>query len=176
MGTELKHCIETAEIVCVGTELLVGQTVNTNAAWLAHELSLLGISMYYQTVVGDNPKRLREALEVALGRSDLVITTGGLGPTQDDITMSTAATVFGRDMRLHEPSKEAIESYFQRAGRVVCPNNLKQAFFPEGAIVLPNHNGTAPGAILTSNDDHPKALALLPGPPSEMHLMFREGL
>jgi len=170
--------IRSAEILCVGTELLLGQIVNTNAAWLARELSLLGINSYYQSVVGDNPERLLAALQLAAGRSDLVMITGGLGPTQDDLTMATAARFAGLQMQMHEPSRRAIMDYFQHLGRrEVTENNWKQAMLPEKAIVMPNHNGTAPGAILEiEHDGRFIRLILLPGPPSEMQLMFRESV
>ena len=166
-----------AEILCVGTELLLGQIVNTNAAWLARELSLLGIYSYYQSVVGDNPDRLQSALELAAGRSDLIILTGGLGPTQDDLTMAVAADFAGQKLILHEPSRLAIEGYFRSLGREVTLNNWKQAMMPEKALVLPNHNGTAPGAIIPlSWQGRAINLVLLPGPPSEMQLMFTESV
>lgn len=170
--------IKSAELICVGTELLLGQIVNTNAAWLAKELSLAGIYSYYQTVVGDNPERLAACLEQAAGRSDLVILTGGLGPTQDDLTMAVAARVAGLPLRLHEPSRSAIASYFHSMGRSqVTENNWKQALMPDPAIVLPNHNGTAPGAIIEmTRQNHLCRLVLLPGPPSEMQLMYRESV
>ncbi len=170
--------INAAEILCVGTELLLGQIVNTNAAWLARELSLLGINSYYQTVVGDNADRLQAVLQLAADRSDLIILTGGLGPTQDDLTMAGAARFAGLQLHLHEPSRAAIQDYFHSIGRrEVTANNWKQALLPDGAIVLPNHNGTAPGAILeTVRAGRPVRLILLPGPPSEMQLMFRESV
>lgn len=170
--------IRKAEIICVGTELLLGQIINTNAAWLARELSLLGLHSFYQTVVGDNPGRLADCLRQATGRSDIVVLTGGLGPTQDDITMAVAAQVAGLPLRLHEPSRAAILDYFQRMGRrQVTDNNWKQAHLPDPCIPLPNHNGTAPGAILASEQpDHTCHLILLPGPPSEMQLMFSESV
>jgi nicotinamide-nucleotide amidase len=178
MHETLTNEIQSAEILCVGTELLLGQIVNTNAAWLARELSLLGIYSYYQTVVGDNPERLAEVLAIAAGRTDLIILTGGLGPTQDDLTMAGAAAFAGKRLVLHEPSKTAIQDYFHSLGRrQVTHNNWKQAMMPEGALVLPNHNGTAPGAVLeTAFEGHTVTLALLPGPPREMQLMFRESL
>lgn len=165
--------IETCELLTCGTEILMGQIVNTNAAYLARKLPLLGISSQYQTTVGDNPERLDAALRTALGRSDCVIMTGGLGPTEDDISMAAAARVSGRAMVCHEPSAAAIRAYFDRLGRRVTDNNFKQALIPEGATVLPNHNGTAPGAIVPVGDE-PEAryIILLPGPPMENHMMF----
>ncbi|MEA4888268.1 MAG: competence/damage-inducible protein A [Clostridiaceae bacterium] len=170
--------IKNAEILCVGTELLLGQITNTNAAWLARELSLTGIHSYYQTVVGDNPERLSAMLELAAGRSDLIILTGGLGPTQDDLTMAVAAQVAGLPLKLHEPSRAAIEHYFTQTGRrQITDNNWKQALMPDPSIVLPNHNGTAPGAIFEMRrGEKVCTLVLLPGPPSEMQLMFRESV
>ncbi|NLK89032.1 MAG: competence/damage-inducible protein A [Clostridiaceae bacterium] len=171
--------IRSAEIICVGTELLLGQIINTNAAWLARELSLLGIYSYYQTVVGDNAERLTDMLKTATGRSDLIILTGGLGPTQDDLTMATVAAFAGRPMLLHQESQEAIAARFQLMHqRHVPSNNWKQAMMPEGALVLPNKNGTAPGAMLTipTSDNRAVTLVMLPGPPSEMQPMFSESV
>ncbi len=171
--------IRSAEIICVGTELLLGQIINTNAAWLARELSLLGIYSYYQTVVGDNAERLTNMLETATGRSDLIILTGGLGPTQDDLTMATVAAFAGRPMLLHQESQQAIAARFQLMHqRRVPSNNWKQAMMPEGALVLPNNNGTAPGAMLTiaSSNNGTVTLVMLPGPPSEMQPMFNESV
>lgn len=170
--------IRSAEIICVGTELLLGQIINSNAAWLAQRLSELGISSYYQTVVGDNRQRLRQCLEMAAKRSDLILLTGGLGPTQDDLTMSVAAEFTGKKLELHEPSRKAIADYFTRLGRFsICDNNWKQAMMPEGALVLANNNGTAPGALIEYSREKAKGyIVLLPGPPSEMRLMFDESV
>ncbi len=167
-----------AEIICVGTELLLGQIVNTNAAWLASQLSLAGVYSYYQTVVGDNKQRLAASIRQAAGRADLVILTGGLGPTQDDITMATAAAVAGQRLILHQPSRQAIAAYFTRMGRrQVTDNNWKQALMPEKALVLPNNNGTAPGAIIEyKSKEQSSYLILLPGPPAEMQLMYQESV
>lgn len=170
--------IRTGEILCVGTELLVGQIVNTNASWLAGRLALLGISSYYQTVVGDNPERILEAMRQASKRSDLIVVTGGLGPTSDDLTMAIAAKLVNRDLVLHQPSRDAITEIFRRMGRVdsdITENNWKQAMMPEQAHIMPNGNGTAPGAILEYEvEGHPVTMILLPGPPSEMQPMFIE--
>lgn len=171
--------IRSAEILCVGTEILLGQIINTNAAWLARELSLLGIHSYYQTVVGDNSERLINMLRLAASRSDLIILTGGLGPTQDDLTMASVASFAGLPLQIHEESKVAIASYFKRMGRhSVSGNNWKQAMMPEGATVLPNRNGTAPGAVLEIpfGENRSIALVLLPGPPSEMQPMFTDSV
>ncbi|MBE6558244.1 MAG: competence/damage-inducible protein A [Ruminococcaceae bacterium] len=166
--------IITAEILCVGTELLLGDIVNTNASFLAKQLASLGISVYHQSVVGDHAERLTAALQDAFsghGRpaADLVILSGGLGPTYDDMTKETVAAFFGRKMYCHEPSLAAIKEYFERTGRVMSENNRKQAMMPEGAVVLPNPYGTAPG--LAVGDDTRTAI-LLPGPPSELIPMF----
>ena len=172
---EILHTIDSAEILCVGTELLIGQTLNTNAHFLAGELSLLGISSYYQTVVGDNRKRLEEAIRQAAKRSDCVLLTGGLGPTTDDITMEMGARAAGVPLERHEPTVEALKKIFSRAGREMTPNNMKQSLLPKGGHVLPNGNGTAPGCILeTEVAGHHSVLVLLPGPPSELRPMFLE--
>ena len=164
--------IHRAEILCVGTELLIGDIVNTNAAYLARGLANLGIGVYRQSVVGDNPARLTEDLETALSRADLVITSGGLGPTEDDLTKETAAAVFGRKMLLHEPSLARIKAYFAATGREMTENNRKQAMMPEGAIVFENSYGTAPALALVREDG--KTLVLLPGPPRELKPLFSE--
>ena len=175
-GETSGKAIKIGEILCVGTELLLGQIVNTNAAWIARQLTMLGISSYYQTVVGDNPDRMRQAMHTAADRSDLIVITGGLGPTADDLTMSIAAEVAGQPLVEHTPSRAAIAGYFQRLGRTnITENNWKQALLPRDAIVLANNNGTAPGAILEfTRNLKPKVMILLPGPPSEMTLMFQE--
>lgn len=161
-----------AEILCVGTELLIGDIVNTNAAYLARRLATLGIGVYRQSVVGDNADRLAADLESALSRADLVITSGGLGPTVDDLTKETAARVFGRKMQCHEPSLARIEAYFAATGRVMTENNKKQAMMPEGAIVFENDYGTAPALALEREDG--KVLVMLPGPPRELEPIFAE--
>lgn len=169
--------IKTAEIVAVGTELLIGQTMNSNAHYLAGQLTLLGINSYYQTVVGDNPERLSEALTLAVTRSDLVITSGGLGPTADDITMEFAAKLAGKDLVKDPESEARIAEYFLSSNRTPSANNWKQAMLPEGAYIMANNNGTAPGAIITfSFQGQTKAIACLPGPPSELQPMFENCL
>ena len=159
----------TGEILCVGTELLLGDIINTNAAFLARELAALGIGVYHQTVVGDNGGRLREAVELALSRSDLLVMTGGLGPTYDDITKETATKALGKKLVWNQQAYDRMEAYFARTGRVMSENNRKQAMMPEGAVVFQNENGTAPGAAMESGE---KVIVLLPGPPSEMEPMF----
>lgn len=159
----------TAEIICVGTELLLGNTVNTNGAFLAERCAFLGLSTYYQTVVGDNPERLSDVIRTALDRSDVVILSGGLGPTEDDLTKETAAAVQGIPLVMDEESKEHIISYFAGRGKKITDNNWKQAMVPEGSIVLKNANGTAPGIIIEAEG---KITVLLPGPPGELIPMF----
>lgn len=161
------------EFIFVGTELLLGNIVNTNAAYLSEKCAGLGLSCYYQTVVGDNESRLTGVLQMAMDRSDIVILSGGLGPTEDDLTKEVAAKVCGRTLYMHEPSRMAIESYFVKRGIELTDNNWKQAMMPEGAIVLENHNGTAPGAVIEA--DKAKVI-LLPGPPNELHPMFEESV
>ncbi len=160
-----------AEKLCVGTELLLGDIVNTNAQYLARRLSELGIFVYHQSVIGDNPERLKDAYKLAFSRSDLVITTGGLGPTKDDLTKEVAFEYFGKESVLHNESLEIIEGYFNKLGKPMSESNKKQAYFPEDAIILPNNNGTAPGCII---DEEGKILITLPGPPKEMKPMFEE--
>ena len=160
-----------AEILLVGTELLLGDIMDTNGKYLARELSKLGIDLYYQTVVGDNPKRLKEAVFKALERSDVVISSGGLGPTCDDITRETLAEAFGLELELNAPTVERLESFFKSVGRKMTDNNLRQAMVPEGATVLTNDWGTAPGLYMTKDEKH---AFLLPGPPRELEPMFGE--
>ena len=162
---------DAAEILCIGTEILLGNIVNTNSADISRGLAELGINMYHHTVVGDNPERLKEALETAFSRSNIVITTGGLGPTYDDLTKETIAAYFGRKLIQHGPSIQSIKSFFRRIGGEMTENNLKQAMMPEGCMVLENHYGTAPGAILEGDG---KIAIMMPGPPREMGPMFRE--
>ncbi len=157
----------TAEILCVGTELLLGDIINTNASTLARRLASLGIHLYHQTVVGDHPGRLSDALKSALSRSDIVITSGGLGPTYDDLTRETVADALGLPLSLDETVLKTIRTYFARTGRVMTPNNERQAMVPRGATVLPNACGTAPGLIVPSEDGR-KTVILLPGPPNEL--------
>lgn len=161
----------TGEILCVGTELLLGDILNTNAAFLARQLAELGIGVYHQTVVGDNPGRLGEAVALALSRSDLLVMTGGLGPTYDDITKETAAAALGKKLVWNQQAYDRMEAYFARTGRVMSENNRKQAYVPEGAVVFQNENGTAPGMAMQAKG---KLVILLPGPPNEMEPMFQD--
>lgn len=160
-----------AEILSVGTELLLGNIVNTNTQYLANGLAQLGVNVLYQSVVGDNEARLIEVLKLALSRSDIVITTGGLGPTGDDITRETIAKVIGRRLVRDEHSMEVIRDYFARTGRKMGPSNEKQAMLPEGCIVLQNDWGTAPGCIVEQDG---KSIIMLPGPPREMGPLFEQ--
>lgn len=163
-----------AELISVGTELLLGNIVNTNAAFLARECAKLGLSLYYQTTVGDNPERLRETVRQALERSDVVILGGGLGPTQDDLTKEITAEVFGQKLKEDAHTRERIQTYFDARGtKNITENNWKQAMVPEEAIVVDNDNGTAPGLILEKDG---KIAILLPGPPNELIPMFRKDI
>ncbi|MBU5226658.1 competence/damage-inducible protein A [Clostridium senegalense] len=161
------------EIIAVGTELLLGDILNTNAQYLSRRLSELGIFCYHQSVVGDNPQRLKETYELAFKRADLVITTGGLGPTKDDLTKEISFEFFRKESVLHEESLKRIEDRFEKMGREMAKNNIKQAYFPKDAIVLRNDNGTAPGCIINENN---KILINLPGPPKEMKPMFENSV
>ena len=163
--------IKNAEILCVGTELLLGEVVNTNAAYLCRELARLGISVYHTAVVGDNPSRLENAVKNALKQADLLILTGGLGPTYDDLTKETVAATLGLPMVRDEKILLDIEKYFTETGRPMPPNNAKQADIPEGAFAIPNRTGTAPGIFIEKDE---KVVVLLPGPPFEMKPMFEE--
>ena len=164
----------TAELISVGTELLLGNIVNTNAAFLSRECAKLGLSVYYQTTVGDNPERLKAAVLQAYERSDVIILGGGLGPTQDDLTKEITAEVFGQKLKEDAHTRERIQEYFNIRGTEDIPeNNWKQALVPEGAVVVDNDNGTAPGLILEKNG---KIAVLLPGPPNELIPMFRKDI
>lgn len=159
------------ELISVGTELLLGNIVNTNARFLAEKCALLGLSMYNQVVVGDNRERLADAVKTALSRSDLVILTGGLGPTEDDLTKETCAEAMGYGLVEDAHTRARIEEYFKNSiFKEIPDNNWKQAMVPEGAIVLDNDNGTAPGLILEKDG---KRAVLLPGPPNEMIPLFQ---
>ena len=163
-----------AEILCVGTELLLGDIINTNAAYIARRLADLGIPVYRQAVVGDNPGRLTEELLAAFARSDLVVLTGGLGPTCDDLTKETVAALFDRPMEMDAASLREMERFFAATGREMTKNNEKQALLPQGCEVFSNTCGTAPGLALTGNVGNlcDRTAILLPGPPREMKAMF----
>ncbi|MGE5628676.1 MAG: competence/damage-inducible protein A [Solirubrobacterales bacterium] len=158
-----------AEIISVGTELLLGDIVNTNAQYLARRLADYGIPVFHQSVVGDNSKRLKDEFSEAFKRCNIIITTGGLGPTSDDITKEIAAEYFNKEMIIDQGSLNKLEEIFLKQNRTLTLSNKKQAYFPKGCIILPNHNGTAPGCIINEND---KILVVLPGPPREVQPMF----
>ncbi len=160
-----------AEIIAVGTELLLGQIVNTNAQYLSQQLANLGIGIYYQTVVGDNQERLAETVRQSLARAEIVILTGGLGPTADDLTRDAVALAMDRPLAFDEEVWETIAARMRRFGRKIPENNKRQAMVPRGARVLPNPNGTAPGLAIASDS---QLVVLLPGPPREMQPMFLE--
>lgn len=159
------------EILSVGTEILLGDILNTNTRFLSAELAGMGISVLRHTTVGDNPGRLRDAVETALGRSDIVIATGGLGPTADDITKEICCEVMGFELTPDEDILNEIKSYFYKKGTEMPATNAKQAEVPVGGTVFHNNHGTAPGIGLKKNG---KCIVLLPGPPHEMEFMFRE--
>ena len=160
------------ELISVGTELLLGNIVNTNTQFLAEKCALLGLSMYHQVTVGDNRERLTQVIRTALDRSDIVILTGGLGPTEDDLTKEVCAEVMGFSLAEDPHTRQMIESYFKNnIYKEIPDNNWKQAIVPQGAIVLDNHNGTAPGLILEKDN---KTAILLPGPPNELIPLFNE--
>lgn len=162
-----------SEIICVGTELLMGDVLNTNASVIASKLAMLGINCYYHTVVGDNPIRLKDVVLKALERSDLIVLTGGLGPTYDDLTKEVVADALGLSMHFDHEIYKGIEDYFNRMGRIPTKNNERQAFVPYGAKVLVNHHGTAPGILIEHKD---KVVILLPGPPHELIHMFDDSV
>lgn len=157
-----------AEIISVGTELLLGQVVNTDTTIVARELSALGINLLYSAVVGDNVERLKLAVETAISRSDLLIMTGGLGPTTDDLTKETTAACAGKRLVLHQPSLDRILNYFNE--KKVSSNQEKQAWLPEGCTVFQNDNGTAPGCAFQAQSGC--TVIMLPGPPSELEPML----
>lgn len=162
----------TAEIIAVGTELLLGDILNTNAQFLARELASLGITVYYQSVVGDNAARLEALVRTARERSDLLVFTGGLGPTDDDLTKQTVAKAYGDTLRFDPEELEKIRSFFERWGRTMPPSNEKQAYVPVHGRKIVNNNGTAPGMIFEDTVCKGKYAVLLPGPPKEMQPMF----
>ena len=161
-----------AELIAVGTEILLGNIANTDAQILSEKLAELGINVLYHTVVGDNPKRLREALELARTRVDIIITTGGLGPTYDDLTKQTICDAFGRRNVLYPELETWLRELFAARKRPMAPNNLQQAYLPENCTIFHNHNGTAPGCGFCEGGVH---VLMLPGPPHECELMFKTG-
>jgi nicotinamide-nucleotide amidase len=158
-----------AEIVAIGSEILLGQIVDTNSAWMAQRLTALGVNLYFTSVVGDNPGRMREVIQRALERADIVITSGGLGPTQDDLTREIVAEVTGRKLILDSGLLEQVEEHFRRRGRTMTPNNRRQGYMPDGAIPVTNPNGTAPSFIV----EDPRGIVFsLPGVPVELKWLF----
>ena len=163
----------TAEIICVGTELLLGDIVNTNAQFLSRELAELGISVLHQHVIGDNPGRLRDLVKEAKSRSDLLVFSGGLGPTEDDLTKETVASCYGDTLAFDAEEWDKIVAYFTRTGRTVTPNNRKQAMVPVHGKKIVNHHGTAPGAWFEQDG---RCAVLMPGVPREMKAMWAESI
>ncbi|AWB44369.1 competence/damage-inducible protein A [Paenibacillus sp. CAA11] len=158
-----------AEIIAVGTELLLGQIMNSNAQFLSQELAALGIDVYFQTVVGDNMQRLKQAIHTAEDRADLIIFTGGLGPTQDDLTKDALAEVLDRSLHIDRMAMDHVERFFKERSRPMTENNRKQALSIDGATPLPNETGLAIGNAISQGGKH---YVVLPGPPSEMKPMF----
>lgn len=158
-----------AEIIGIGSELLLGQIANTNAQFISKRLADLGINVFYHTVVGDNHERLKQAIEVAKTRSDLLVFTGGLGPTKDDLTKETIAETLNKKLVYNEEAMNTIQAYYDKTGAPMSENNRKQALVLDGAAVLRNDNGMAPGMALTENDH---TYMLFPGPPKELYPMF----
>lgn len=172
-----------AEIIFIGTELLLGQILNTNAVFLSKELASIGIDCYYQTVVGDNKERIQESFKTALQRADLVITTGGLGPTSDDLTIECWAEFFDQPLVFDEEVLKTVKARFEKANKVMSPSNKKLAYRPLGADILPNPDGSAPGIIWNVtkhceqkqiNCSSPKFVLTFPGVPRELHAMWKE--
>ena len=161
----------TAEIIAVGTELLLGNIVNTNARDISQALSAVGVNVFWHTVVGDNPQRLKEALDIARRRADIIITTGGLGPTYDDLTKQTICEAFGKPLVLHQDILDDLKVFFEKNVHMKMPsNNLQQAELPEGCTVFDNPVGTAPGCAFEADGVH---VLMLPGPPCEMLTMLK---
>lgn len=162
--------LEVCELISVGTEILLGDILNTDAQFLSIELARLGISVIHQSTVGDNRERLLAQLKEAADRSDIIILSGGLGPTPDDLTKEVCCEFFGKKMFLHEPTVEKIKTYFSTKGMEMAQNNLKQAMLPKDCVIFPNDNGTAPGMAIEKDGVH---ILVLPGPPRELKPMFR---
>lgn len=158
------------ELISVGTEILLGDILNTDAQYLSIELAKLGISVIHQSTVGDNRERLLAQLDEAEKRSDIIILSGGLGPTPDDLTKEVCCEFFGKEMFLHEPTVEKIKEYFSSKGIEMAQNNLKQAMLPKDCVIFPNDNGTAPGMAIEKDGVH---ILVLPGPPRELKPMFQ---
>ncbi len=160
-----------AELISTGTEILLGQILNSNAQYLGQWLADLGIDLYFQTTVGDNAERLADVMKTAMGRADLIIVTGGLGPTSDDLTKEAISELLGLELIMDENSLSSIEAFFLDRGKTMPEINKKQALIPKGAVVIPNKRGTAPGVIIEQGS---KTIVILPGPPVEMQPMFEE--
>ena len=158
------------ELISVGTEILLGDILNTDAQYLSIELAKLGISVIHQSTVGDNRERLLAQLDEAAKRSDIIILSGGLGPTPDDLTKEVCCEFFGKELQLHEPTAEKIRNYFSSKGLEMAQSNLKQAMLPRDCVIFPNENGTAPGMAIEKDGVH---ILVLPGPPRELKPMFR---
>ncbi|MDR0818204.1 MAG: competence/damage-inducible protein A [Oscillospiraceae bacterium] len=163
--------IMNAELIAVGTELLLGGTANLDAQIISEKLSELGINVYYHTVVGDNDARVKAAVEIAKSRADIIITTGGLGPTYDDMTKQTVAAAFGKELVRFADEEKRLRDWFSAPGYKFTENNLRQADFPEGCTILANPIGTAPGCAFESGGKH---VVMLPGPPRECSRMLYE--
>lgn len=163
----------TAEILAVGTELLMGQITNTNAQYITKRLNDVGVNVYYHSVVGDNTQRLKGSVELALSRADILITTGGLGPTKDDLTKETIAEELGLGLVRHEETYEKIKEFFKRVNKPMMENNVKQCYIPANCTIIPNNNGTAPGCLIEKDG---KVVIMLPGPPKEMIPMFEDSV
>jgi nicotinamide-nucleotide amidase len=162
-----------AEIITTGTEILLGEIIDTNAAWIARQLREAGVNLYYKTTVGDNEARLREVIELALSRSDVVIVTGGLGPTVDDVTRTAIAAATGRPLELREDALQTLQARFARFGVQMTDNNRRQAYIPRGGVLIENPVGTAPGILV---EDERGAVFALPGVPREMKRMMEDGV
>ena len=158
------------ELISVGTEILLGDILNTDAQYLSVELAKLGISVIHQSTVGDNRERLLAQLDEAAKRSDIIILSGGLGPTPDDLTKEVCCEFFGKELRLHEPTVEKIRNYFSSKGLEMAQSNIKQAMLPKDCVIFPNENGTAPGMAIEKDGVH---ILVLPGPPRELKPMFK---
>ncbi len=162
-----------AEIIAIGTELLLGQIVDTNSAYIAQQLTTIGLDLHFKSTVGDNLERIKSTLKLALSRADFIITTGGIGPTQDDLTREAVAEVLGVPLIFQARLYEQICDFFQRAGRPMSANNKKQAFLPAGAKPIENPVGTAPGFIAEKNG---QAIIALPGVPHEMTYLLEQNV
>lgn len=158
-----------SEILSIGTELLMGQIANTNAMYISKKLNEIGVNVYYHSVVGDNEKRVIDALKIAKQRADVIIVTGGLGPTDDDLTKEVISKELGKELIFSEYASKVIEDYFKRNNKEMTPNNKKQAYMPKDSIIIPNKVGTACGCIIESDN---KIVVMLPGPPIELNPML----